>query len=378
MLVLNLVSFVDYLTNFIHFIFIFYQRGLCLSAIIITSNILFMNRYINFFRFCVFLSLIIIIYSCDDNDDDDTEYVGNWVELSDFEGVVRSDAVAFTIGDRGYVGTGYDGYYRLKDFWQYDPERNTWTQKADLPGSARNGAVGFSINNKGYIGTGFNGINKMNDFWEYDPEQNTWNRKADFGGTERYGAIGFSINGKGYIGTGFDGNYLKDFWEYNPGNNTWTQKTSVGGSKRKDATAFVINDMGYVCTGIHNGEYVDDFWEYDPVNDLWTKKNSISNATDEDFDDDYSMIGISMVSFTVNGKGYLATGGQGVVGADVWEYDPVTDLWEKKTSFEGSSRVDAVAFSIGSRAYLTTGRSSSYYFDDLWAFDPDNEYNEYD
>jgi hypothetical protein len=31
---------------------------------------------------------------------------------------------------------------------------DTWTQKADVGGEAREFAVGFSIGNKGYIGTG--------------------------------------------------------------------------------------------------------------------------------------------------------------------------------------------------------------------------------
>ncbi len=31
----------------------------------------------------------------------------------------------------------------------------TWTQKAVLPGGVRDGAVGFSIGNKGYVGTGY-------------------------------------------------------------------------------------------------------------------------------------------------------------------------------------------------------------------------------
>ena len=70
--------------------------------------------------------------------------------------------------------------------------------------------------------------------------------------------------------------------------------------------------------------------------------------------------------------------GQGTTGTIVWEYDPVTGLWESKTGFEGSARIEPVAFTIGDRAYVTTGRSGSYYFDDIWAFDPDDEYNEDD
>ena len=40
------------------------------------------------------------------------------------------------------------------DFWEYDPTTNTWTQKANFGGTPRDGAVGFSIGSKGYIGTG--------------------------------------------------------------------------------------------------------------------------------------------------------------------------------------------------------------------------------
>ena len=43
----------------------------------------------------------------------------------------------------------------MKDFWEYDPAANTWTQKADFVGVARISAVGFSIGSKGYIGTGY-------------------------------------------------------------------------------------------------------------------------------------------------------------------------------------------------------------------------------
>src|SRR5258706_114127 len=102
--------------------------------------------------------------------------------------------------------------------------QNTWTQKADFGGTARYDAVGFSIGSKGYIGTGEDGIYPYwkNDFWEYDPSTNTWIQKADFGGTARSNAVGFSIGSKGYIGTGSDGNYpyeKNDFWEYDPSTN---------------------------------------------------------------------------------------------------------------------------------------------------------------
>ena len=310
------------------------------------------------------------------NGDDDVVLVGDWVELSDFDGIPRADAVGFAIGTKGYLGTGYDGDERHVDFWEYDVTRNTWTQKADFPGVARNAAIGFGTDSKGYIGTGFDGKNRLNDFYEYDPATNVWTKKADFAGSARYGAIAMTINNKGYVGTGYDGNFLKDVWEYNPAGDTWTQKASVGGSKRRDAACFVISGKGYVTTGIDNGEYQNDLWQYDPGTDAWTKKRAIANLSDEAYDDDYLTIkGTGKVGFAVNGKGYLATGGQ-TTGVEVWEYNPATDLWTEKTNFEGTIRSDAVGFAIGNRGYLTTGKSASYYFDDIWAFDPDAEYKE--
>ena len=63
---------------------------------------------------------------------------------------------------------------------------NTWTQKADFGWSPRWGAVGFSIGNKGYIGMGWDVSNQpLKNFWEYDQIANTWTQKADFGGGER-------------------------------------------------------------------------------------------------------------------------------------------------------------------------------------------------
>src|SRR5687768_11906654 len=78
--------------------------------------------------------------------------------------------------------------------------QGTWTQMANFGGTARWRAVGFSIGTKGYIGTGNDGVDK-NDFWEWDQATNVWTQKANFTGTARSGAVGFSIGTKGYIGT---------------------------------------------------------------------------------------------------------------------------------------------------------------------------------
>jgi N-acetylneuraminic acid mutarotase len=316
--------------------------------------------------------------SCEDSSED---LIGNWKELSSFDGNARTDAVGFAIGSKGYLGTGYDGDDRLNDFWEYDPRRDTWTQLENFPGAPRNGAIGFGTDTKGYIGTGRDGTTNMfKDFYEYDPATNKWTRKEDFGGSARYGAVAMSINNKGYVGTGYDENYLKDFWQYNPDDDNWTQVTSYGGSKRMNAASFVIDGKGYVVTGTANSNYPDDFYVYDPDLDKWDKLREISNRSSYDYDDDYDtdpIVGTSRAGFAINGKGYVATGGQ-TSGTYTWEYDPSTDLWVERYPFEGNAKSRAVGFAIGSLGYVVTGLSSSSYTEDLWSFDPKVIYNKYD
>jgi N-acetylneuraminic acid mutarotase len=341
-----------------------------------SQKIILMAR--NYLTLLITLIMLSTMVGCSEDDSED-ELIGNWIELSDFEGVPRSDAVAFTIGNKAYVGTGYDGEDRLTDFWEYDADDNNWMKKADFPGIARNGAVGFGTDSKGYIGTGYDGTDKLNDFWEYDPVEDSWRQVADFGGTARYGAVAFAINNKGYVCTGYDDNALKDLWEYDPATDEWTQKISLSGGKRRDAIAFVIDGKGYICTGVDNGVYEDDFWQYDPDADTWTKKRSIADVSDDDYDDDYSGIkGTNKVAFTINGIGYVATGGAGTTGTTLWQYNPSLDLWEQKTSLEASSRIEAIGFSLGSLGFVATGRNASYYFDDLWGIIPHAEQKDLD
>ena len=200
----------------------------------------------------------------------------------------RAGAVGFSIGTKGYIGTGtgtnyddWDGYssYYLNDFWEWDQSTNVWTRKADLEGSVRTSAVGFSIGAKGYIGTGFglseNGWDSgyLRDFWEWDEATDVWTKKADIGFTGRSEAVGFSIGNKGYIGTGYgadgsDASYLRDIWEWDLTTNEWVKKVLLAGTARVSAFGVSVGNKGYIGTG-HIYEFEEDvpfndFWEFDP------------------------------------------------------------------------------------------------------------------
>ncbi|MEO6357801.1 MAG: T9SS type A sorting domain-containing protein, partial [Ferruginibacter sp.] len=174
----------------------------------------------------------------------------------------RHFAVGFSIGNKGYMGTGGG----KDDFWEFDPatsDSGTWTKKEPYGGGPRWGSTGFSVAGKGYIGTGYNEKNiSQNDFWEYDPLVDKWTKKADLTMSGRSFATGFSIGSKGYIGTGGEMDTksgLNDFWEYDPLTDNWTKRANFGGPGRIWATGFSIGSKGYIGT---SGEPGSDFWEY--------------------------------------------------------------------------------------------------------------------
>ena len=94
-----------------------------------------------------FLLAVCVFTSCDS--DPEVDLTTLWTPKSDFGGVARTGAVAFTIDGKAYAGTGFDGENRLSDFWQYNADDDTWTRLADFPGAGRSGAVGFTANGKG-------------------------------------------------------------------------------------------------------------------------------------------------------------------------------------------------------------------------------------
>lgn len=330
------------------------------------------------------VSTVTTVISCKGGDDDD-DLIGNWVELDDLGGDARSEAVAFSIGNIGYIGTGYNGEDRLKDFWSYNTETSKWIEVASLPrtAAARTSAVAFSAAGKGYVGTGWNGDNRLADFWVYNPESNTWdtlNASAGVTPSARYGAVAFSINNIGYVGTGYDGSTLLDFYAYNPANNTWSTIANHP-TKVREAVAFVLGNKGYVVTGEKNSEHINDFNMYDPDTDSWVSKRKVSNVSDESYDDAYSITRKKAVAFVVGSKAYVATGERtGTLLPDTWEYDSATDTWTALTGIEDNkTRKDAVAFSTANgRGFVCTGETSSSYYDDLWEFQPTVDYNDED
>jgi N-acetylneuraminic acid mutarotase len=244
---------------------------------------------------------------------------GVWTQIADFEGAPRAGAIGFAIDGKGYAGLGtihWDGDIFTYDFWEYDPVANDWTVKPKFPGGKRVEAVAFSIGSKGYVGTGLDGDNQFRkDFWEYNPSTNQWTQKADFGGPARAGAVALSVQNRGYIGTGSaEGVAQRDFWEYDPSTDSWISRAAFSGLPRVNAISFSLWDKGFIGTGFvidsscSCGYHSGDIWEYDPQADSWIQKIDFGGEARS-----------AAVGFAVEGKGYI---GLGTGFSDFWEYDP--------------------------------------------------------
>jgi N-acetylneuraminic acid mutarotase len=87
--------------------------------------------------------------------------------------VTRYDAVTFTItsegSSKGYITTGTNGAY-LNSTYQFDPVALTWTNMTPYERAPRSQAVGFTLGNRGFVATGGNTSYRFDNADEFQPE----------------------------------------------------------------------------------------------------------------------------------------------------------------------------------------------------------------
>ncbi len=297
----------------------------------------------------------------------------------------RRDAVAFSIGCKGYTGTGayFDGTAFdingnttekvLNDFWEYDQATNTWAQKANVPnasgeGPGRRGAIGFAIGNFGYIGGGIDGgANFLTDFRRYDPTTNTWLLRASMPLTNYKAASVDVTNNVGIMVGGYDdlGNPRNTVSMYNAGTNTWFNLPNFDGGVRSEATIMRIGTkvycgLGYNGSlpfgGYNSSNYKKDWWEFDITSAL---QNWIQKA-------DYIYETIGATGFGIGNKGYVVPGlikpGIGAV-AKIAEYDPINNTWTNRVSGNSASVLNRCyansSFVLGGVGYFGFGTGTN-------------------
>lgn len=287
-----------------------------------------------------------------------------WTAISDFPGNQRNDPTVFTIINKGYLGLGSNANNTFyTDLWEYSPGTDTWTRKKDFPSSGRHGAAAFTLDTSAYVIGGYNG-NTLQEMWQYNAPADTWARMKDFAGTGKVYMHTFSTGDKRFAGFGNNGQFnMQDFWEYLPATDTWQQKTSGGGDYRGKGVAFNIGNKAYMGCGFKDVTYlrIKDFWEYTPETNSWSQIADFGGGDR-----------VGAVGFAIGGKGYVGTGYSSSAGfnvKDFWEYDPATNMWTRKADFKGGNRTEAVGFAIGNKGYVGTGNDWGYH-KDFWEYDP--------
>lgn len=293
-----------------------------------------------------------------------------WTKMNPFEGG-RSGMASFEINGTAYCGLGADAYSVegcYSDFYRYDQNNDSWTQISDFPGKKRSNAVAFAIGNYGYVGLGTNTNEHFDDFYKYDPETNQWSSIEKFPGEARHEAIAFVIDGIAYAGTGRGSANYKDMYAYDPQAVSWS-RISDHSSKVHDAVAFAIDGKGYVCSGHNIGSMSEVFSgieEYDPQADTWSEKI---------FADSKLQNRHYATAWVYDGIAYICGGNDNA--QKVLTYNPSTNQVKEDHDFgnELDEFSDPTSFSIGDVAYVLGGKtwegeffSGHYvYFDDVWS-----------
>ncbi len=255
---------------------------------------------------------------------------GFWESLDEFPGTGRERAVAFTIDGKGYVGLGYNrdlDKEELGDFWEFDPSAavgEQWRRAADFKGTARYNAIAFSIGSAGYVGTGYDGNNFNSDFFQYDPLDDSWLEIRSYPGEKVEGGLAFVIGDKAYVCTGKNnGLHSTDFWEFDAEGPTWTKRTPssdesyydefASAVKRHDATAFVIDNKAYLLNGYNSSGSLDrSCYVFDPSDFSWDNRTSFEGSARN-----------LAVGFVLEGKAFTGTGQSGTSRFDdIWQFHP--------------------------------------------------------
>ncbi len=134
----------------------------------------------------------------------------------------RTGAAVMVYGNKAYIVSGTNNGVAVNEMWVFDPTgAGSWEQKRNITNTSsedfddsyssivRSNAVAFVIGDNGYLTTGINGAYTSNT-WEYDFVKDTWTERTKFERAERSDAVGFTINGRGFVALGKNSTYYYD------------------------------------------------------------------------------------------------------------------------------------------------------------------------
>ncbi len=323
----------------------------------------------------------------------------------------RTEAVVAEVYDsqndeyKVYMGTGYNGYQLLDDFYSYDPETEQWTQEPDFPGLPRYKAVSFVIGSYIYVGTGKTSLSVdtsyTGDFYKFFPYGHSWRRVTNMPASqERYGAIAWSVyyNNQwwAFVGYGKREYTRNDVYKYD-----YTKDSDTGYvepfrvwslhsfennmSPRMDAIAVSNGEIVFLGGGFDGSKALNDYYLFNPGDN----SSFLQAITNVPFPARYNAVA-SYIEFSRDGilhkYFYIGTGQSDdqTFLNDWYAYDLKNNSWLERSHIhedflEAQPRAGAISFVIKKkvvehglriRIFVGGGNNQSKILNDLWEYLP--------
>jgi uncharacterized repeat protein (TIGR03803 family) len=226
--------------------------------------------------------------------------------------------------------------------FEYDPVTNILTKKINFDGAVKGsypGDLTQGSNGKLYGTTLEGGANNMGVLFEYEPTTNIFVKRIDFDGNVKGSnpslSLTFSSSGKLYGMTSTGGiNNLGVLFEFDPTTNIFIKKIDFDGGGMGSNPLSVTEGSSGKLYGVTRKGGANDLgvlFEFNPATNIFTKKC--------DFDGLQKGSAPSQsLTLSNNGKLYGMTSYGGAFNKGIlFEYDPATNLFVKKTDFNGAN-----------------------------------------
>jgi N-acetylneuraminic acid mutarotase len=142
---------------------------------------------------------------------------------------------------------------------------------------------------------------------------------------------------------------------------SWLRMPDFPGAGKHGVVSFSINGKGYMGLGA-DSLFVKqtDWYEYDAAANAWTAKAAFPSVA-------RAYTGL----FVIGDKGYMV-GGETNSGrlAELWEYNATLNTWTQKASIPGVGRMNPVGLSINGKGYSGSGFIGGQVSSDFYEYDP--------
>lgn len=190
-------------------------------------------------------------------------------------------------------------------------------------------------------------------------DDTSWKKVANIPWTGEQYVCGFNFVDRYFaLSSHFQAESGNKLIEYLPETDEWVKRSVLPFGSRVKLVAVVAGGKGYAGFGdiekITNEGYhyyypQQDWWCYDPVTNVWERKTDIPASTTA-----------MMAVFGVDNCIYVVTSADfwNSTPMQVWKYDTKSDTWTRKKDFPGDKLQHASSFVIEGRPFVFTGTTN--------------------